>query len=400
MNSNAMKTLLAGERYLLLQGPMGPFFSDLALWLEKQGREAVNVVFNGGDKFYCRRVKTVAWKKTAAEFPQWLDETWQGYPFDTVICFGDCRTLHRAAREWAQAKSVRFLVFEEGYLRPHYITLEESGVNDWSSLPRDAAFYRNLPDMAPLQAREISASSFLRCWHATVYYLMGCYYHDAFPHYQHHKCFSPWYEARCWWRAGWRKQWYRLLERKVLDKLRNELSQHYYLAILQVYNDSQISHHSDYGDVREYIEEVIASFAKKAPLREHLVIKHHPMDRGHRLYGLLIKRLSSIYGVSDKVMYVHDLPMPQLLNHARGVITINSTAGISALIHNKPLKVMGRALYNIDGLTFQGELGAFWTSDFKPDTALFNKFRAYLKMNTQINMVFYCNKRKFNFFNS
>lgn len=186
----------------------------------------------------------------------------------------------------------------------------------------------------------------------------------------------------------------------MLDRLRNDLSQHYYLAILQVYNDSQISHHSDYGDVREFIEEVIASFAKKAPLREHLVIKHHPMDRGHRLYGLLIKRLSSIYGVSDKVMYVHDLPMPQLLNHARGVITINSTAGISALIHNKPLKVMGRALYNIDGLTFQGELDAFWTSDFKPDTALFNKFRAYLKMNTQINMVFYCNKRKFNFFNS
>lgn len=394
MNSNAMKTLLAGQRYLLLQGPMGPFFSELARWLERQGRQAVNVVFNGGDKFYCRKVKAYAWRKTAAEFPQWLEETWQGYRFDTVICFGDCRPLHQAARQWSQANGVRFLVFEEGYLRPHYITLEENGVNAWSSLPRDAAFYRNLHDLPPLQAEEIKASAFRRCWHAAVYYLMGSYHRDDFPHYRHHKCFSPWYEARCWWRAGWRKQWYRLLESKILKRLGNELSQHYYLAILQVYNDSQVSQHSNYGDVREYIEEVIASFAKNAPLREHLVIKHHPMDRGHRMYGPLIKRLSDIYGVSDKVIYVHDLPMPQILHHARAVVTINSTAGISALVHKKPLKVMGRAMYDIDGLTFQGHLDAFWTSDFKPDGELFSKFHAYLKTSTQINAVFYSKNYK------
>ena len=47
----ALTTLLAGKKYLLLQGPMGPYFSDTAEWLESQGGEAVNVVFNGGDKF-------------------------------------------------------------------------------------------------------------------------------------------------------------------------------------------------------------------------------------------------------------------------------------------------------------------------------------------------------------
>lgn len=30
---------------------MGPFFSDVAEWLESLGRNAVNVVFNGGDRF-------------------------------------------------------------------------------------------------------------------------------------------------------------------------------------------------------------------------------------------------------------------------------------------------------------------------------------------------------------
>jgi capsular polysaccharide export protein len=46
--------------------------------------------------------------------------------------------------------------------------------------------------------------------------------------------------------------------------------------------------------------------------------------------------------------------MPELLTHAKAVVTINSTAGISALMHNKPLKVMGNALYDIKGMTYQG----------------------------------------------
>jgi capsular polysaccharide export protein len=89
------------------------------------------------------------------------------------------------------------------------------------------------------------------------------------------------------------------------------------------------------------------------------------------------------------VIYVHDLPMPELLTHSKAVVTINSTAGISALIHNKPLKVMGRALYDIKGITYQGHLNQFWTSGFKPDMKLFKQFRLYLLKNTQINAVYY-----------
>lgn len=36
---------------------------------------------------------------------------------------------------------------------------------------------------------------------------------------------------------------------------------------------------------------------------------------------------------------------PTMLKHAKSVITINSTAGLSALHHAKPLKVLGDALY-------------------------------------------------------
>lgn len=392
MNSNTINTLLSGKRYLLLQGPMGPFFNDMAEWLESQGREAKNVVFNAGDRFYCRKRAYLTYQQTPKEFPHWLKETWQEYPFDTILCFGDCRLLHQAAKRWAQAKGVRFLAFEEGYLRPHFITLESGGVNAYSSLPRDPEFYRNLPEQPELEVQSLKPSTKLRIWHAMWYYLVSWYHRAQFPLYRHHKVFSPWYEGKCWLRAGWRKQWYRYKERHVMELLKTKLDKRYFLAILQVYNDSQIRNHSPYKDVRNYINDVMYSFSKKAAPTDFLVFKHHPMDRGHRLYGPLIKKLGKQYGVSNRVIYVHDLPMPKMLTHAKAVITINSTAGISALIHNKPLKVMGRALYDIKGLTYQGHLNQYWSAQFKPDAKLFKKFSMYLRVNTQINAVFYGRK--------
>ena len=364
----------------------------MAEWLESQGREAKNVVFNAGDRFYCRKRAYLTYQQTPKEFPHWLKETWQEYPFDTILCFGDCRQLHQAAKRWAQAKGVRFLAFEEGYLRPHFITLESGGVNAYSSLPRDPEFYRHLPEQPELEVQSLKPSTKLRIWHAIWYYLVSWYHRDQFPLYRHHKVFSPWYEGKCWIRAGWRKQWYRYKERHVMELLKTKLDKRYFLAILQVYNDSQIRHHSPYKDVRNYINDVMYSFSRKASPTDFLVFKHHPMDRGHRLYGPLIKKLGKQYGVSNRVIYVHDLPMPKMLTHAKAVITINSTAGISALIHNKPLKVMGRALYDIKGLTYQGHLNQYWGAQFKPDAKLFKKFSVYLRANTQINAVFYGRK--------
>ena len=389
MESYALKKLLTGKRYLLLQGPMGPFFNDLAIWLESQEREVRNVVFNGGDKFYCRKRKYYIYQNTPKEFPHWLKTIWYDYPFDTIVCFGDCRMLHLAAKRWAASKNIRFLVFEEGYLRPNFITLEEGGVNAYSSLPRDPSFYHHLPEQTELEVYSLKPSMRQRIWHAIWYYIVSWLYRKKFPLYKHHKVFSPWYECKCWIRAGWRKYWYRHKERHILKMLKTELDKRYFLAILQVYNDSQISHHSPYKDVRNYINDVIFSFSKNASQNDFLVFKHHPMDRGHRLYGPLIKKLSKQYGVTSRVIYVHDLPMPQLLSCAKAVITINSTAGISALIHNRPLKVMGQALYDIKGLTYQGHLNKFWNTNFKPDLRLLKKFCIYLRANTQINAVFY-----------
>ena len=49
--------------------------------------------------------------------------------------FGDWRPLHREAVLLARVRGIRVWAYEEGYLRPDYITMEQGGVNGLSSLP-------------------------------------------------------------------------------------------------------------------------------------------------------------------------------------------------------------------------------------------------------------------------
>ncbi len=71
---------------------------------------------------------------------------------------------------------------------------------------------------------------------------------------------------------------------------------------------------------------------------------------------------------------------------------MNSTVGTSALNANCPVIALGEAIYNIDGLTFQGSLDDFWANASPPDKALFAAFRQCYIKQTQINGSFYNQK--------
>jgi capsular polysaccharide export protein len=129
-----------------------------------------------------------------------------------------------------------------------------------------------------------------------------------------------------------------LVEPKYFDSFIQQHDKNYFTFTLQVHNDSQVRVHSDYHDVRDCIEEVITSFAQHAEQKHHLVLKHHPMDRGYRHYGQLIQDLSRKFGVENRVHYFCDVHLPTLLKHSLGLVTINSTTGIQALYHHVPVK--------------------------------------------------------------
>jgi capsular polysaccharide export protein len=381
--------LLQCNRVLMLQGPMGTFFNRVAAWLNEQGVAVKKINFSAGDWLFHRKLDAVNYKGKLAAFPGFLRDFLLEHDIDGIVCFGDCRHYHAAAKPVADALGVPFFVFEEGYVRPDYITLECGGVNAHSAMPRSPAFYRALPDVEvpkPQAAypRFARAAGAAMCYYATSRLLK-----PLFPHYVHHKKLSVRYEARNWCRSFGRKHLNRWRDKSVMETILREHDGKYFAVALQVYNDSQVKSHSQYEDVRDFIREVVASFATGARDNHHLVFKHHPMDRGQREYRKLIDQLSEDLGVAGRVHYVHDVHLPTLLRRARGVVTINSTVGLSALHHEKPLKVMGRAMYDLDGLTFQGELTQFWTAAPTFDPVLWRRFRAFMVTQTQMNGAFY-----------
>ncbi|WP_119153275.1 capsule biosynthesis protein [Caldimonas tepidiphila] len=385
----SFRALLGHQRPLLLQGPMGPFFDQLARFLLAQGKQVRKVHFNGGDELFYSATPAEPYTGTLKDWPHWLRQYLRSHAVDALVLFGQTRSLHLRARAVARELGVPVYVFEEGYFRPHYVTLERGGVNADSPLPRNPQAYRGRSSQEPASPRATNQRFGRMAWQAVSYYMATVARSRRYAHYSHHRPISPVAEGLRWVRGGWRKLWFRLKERGHASLCEAPLSGRWFLVPLQVHNDSQVTHHSPFGRVENFIEQVLASFAAHAPQDTLLVIKHHPMDRAYRDYGRLIARAADALGIGARVRYLHDAHLPTLLQHARGVVTINSTVGLQALYHRCPVVTLGEAFYAVRGLVHPGPLQSFWTQPGEVDAALFSRFKAHVIAQSQLNASFY-----------
>lgn len=379
---------------------MGPFFARLAAWLHVQGALVQKVNFNAGDEWFWSEPgctghggeapTAVAYNQPTAQWPAALRALLDRHRADALVLFGQSRPLHQMAVDVARAAGVPVYVFEEGYLRPDYVTLEVGGVNAESSLPRDATFYREL-DIQPAPPPEPTGQQFGTVANLAMTYALACWLgRKRFPHYQHHRCLHPIREGLRWVRGAGRKYESRWVERRAQAYLAApEQHKRYFLVPLQVHNDAQILCHSPYQSVEQFIHEVIDSFAKAAPADDLLVIKHHPLDKPYRDYRELIRSRVAALGLEGRVLYIHDQHLPTLLRAAKGVVTVNSTTGLQAMFHNTPVLALGDCLYAIPGLVHPGPLHTFWQQPGEVDRELFLNYRAYLTQQTQLNASFY-----------
>lgn len=377
------------KRVLLLQGPIGPFFSRLAKDLRLAGAQVFKINFNGGDCLFYP-FKSITYRGGMKAWPQFFEDILDRLNIDVVLLFGDCRSIHRPACEIAKRRGLELGVFEEGYVRPNYITLERYGVNGHSLIPRTPLFYLNNPiPPAPPPLPVSNAYWYSVVW-VFLYYLAAVLSRPFFRKYRHHRPLTA-REALPWIRSLWRWGYYRVRERGIAGRLSGELSGRFFLVPLQVHNDAQIHAHSDYSSVARFIKHVIDSFANHASHKAVLVFKHHPMDRAYADYSKLVRGLVRKHGLQDRCFYIHDQHLPTLLKHTCGVVVVNSTVGLSALYHQAPVKVCGKALYDIEGLTFRGRLSLFWRQAHgsRPNRDLYNKFVSHLVRHTQLNGNFY-----------
>ncbi|WP_454738210.1 capsule biosynthesis protein [Cupriavidus necator] len=375
------------DRILLLQGPNGPFFFRLASLLLAKGCRVTKVNFNGGDDVFYRSGDIIRFTQPMVLWESFLRNLLAGRCIDAIVVFGTSRRHHRIAVRVAESLGIAFWAFEEGYVRPDYITLERGGVN--ADSPLGPLAMEGIPKLGnPAKPRKFQHSFRKMAAYSFWYFAGGMGGVRRYPHYRHHKPFGV-HEVGQWVRAAYRKQVYRWQERELRERLLASDHPHFFLVALQVYNDSQIRVHSPWRRIEDFIEWTIHSFAEHAPAESVLVFKHHPMDRGHTDYAATIEACATRFGASGRIVYIHDAHLPSLLHRCMGLVTVNSTTGLQALFHRVPVIALGRCFYAKPGLTYQGSLDAFWNDPGAVNMKTYVRFRNYLVRVSQINSSFY-----------
>ena len=387
---------LKGKNVLFLQGPLGNFFKNTIMDLESNGvGRCYQLVLNQGDRFYSKKKNRIEYRGKIKSFDNWISDVYEEKSIDYIFLLGDSRMYHKKAIKRAKEKNIKIYVFEEGYFRPNFITLEKGGVNNNSSLPREKDFYLDL-DLEKIKEEnigkqvEIASPKRGMCISAMIYYILMYVYSKRFKNYKHHRTRSPWFEFY-YGIKSYMKRYINMITERDLVSILKEKNKRFFLVILQVREDFQVREHSDFRSIEHYIEDVLVSFKENNKNKDEiLVIKHHPMDRGKVDYRSFIDEVCFHIKLNpEKVIYFYDINLPKILKYTKGCVTINSTVGLQALYHNIPTKVIGRAVYDFEGLTDQKGLDDFWDSPKGPNKELYDRYREYLINKTQVTGSFY-----------
>jgi capsular polysaccharide export protein len=374
--------------FLFLQGPISRFFDRLGRALIARGHRVHRINLHFGDQLF--------WRLPATNFRGRFDD-WRGFiaaqlekhQVTDLVLHGDRRPYHIVAAEEARARGIAVFATDLGYVRPDWITLEYDGMTTYSRFPRDPRAIRALAaEFGPPDLEPRFRNPFWLIATLDIVYNLGLVFgRPLFPRYRYHSVVHPFAEYAGWLGSRGR----RLFTQRAANAEKARLQQRpgtYFLVPLQLATDYQIRAHSPFRDGREAVREIIASFARSGGPRE-LVFVAHPYDNGLIAWDRVITRLAREFGVADRVLSLPGGTPPELLRNAAGIVTINSTIGITALYLGVPVKALGNAVFDVPGLTCQNSLDRFWASPTRPDPELTAAFLRALIGTTQVKGGYY-----------
>ncbi len=380
---------LANRRFLLITLPSGPFGRRFARHLRLAGADVLRVVLNGGD--------LVSWGFADALWPRVPRPLWQSWlewqffeqSITDIVVFGDTMIYSAEALASARANGLRTWVLENGYNRPDWITVEPTGVNANSCLPRDPRAYRDVDLGEP--AEETARIGMITPFHTmniTSYFTGVVLGTPLFPTYRYPYAVPLWSQI-----FGHVRRYCRGLGRQGRRDAEAELiirdGRPYFLGCLQREGDSQLLDHSDLKTNTAFMNHVISNFAVHAPSGHRLVFKNHPLDPGVEDLRARCLSIARRHRVENRVVFLDGGAFAPLARSSKGVVAVNSTAAYAALGFGVPVKLLGRAVFDIPGLTDTSPLERFWSNPTPPDHDLFARFRKRLSVRTQVHGSFH-----------
>ena len=381
------------RHFLFLQGPHGPFFRQLGQALRKAAHTVSRIGINAGDEAEWRGAGSYrAWYAPLSDWGTELKSYIRSEGVNDIVFYGEARPFHRDVAALGQELGVGVHVFEEGYLRPYWITYERGGVNGSSEL-MNLALAEIRAALPPKDTPILAAPD---QWGTTYRHaLAGALYHfnvvlgrGRYPRFEPHRGASVGRELRLNLRKLVLHPVTALRRRFAMRALR-ATGAPYHLALLQLGHDASVQMHSPYDAILPFMADVSEAFAAGAPLHHHLVFKTHPFDDGREPIAAEALRLSRVHRLSGRVHVVVGGPLARLLDAAESAVTINSTAAQQALWRALPVHAMGRAIYARPSLVSQQPLKDFFAAPDGPDHGAYLDLRRFLLMTSQIKGSYY-----------
>ncbi|WP_410217970.1 capsule biosynthesis protein [Paracoccus sp. (in: a-proteobacteria)] len=379
--------------FLMLQGPHGPFFDRLGRLLRAAGAKVWRCGFNAGDEFFWTDKRHfIRHEGSVKEWPDHLQRILDQKGITDIVLYGDVRAIHETARRQAASRGIRVHVFEEGYLRPYWISYERQGSNGNSILMQIP-----LAQMRAVLRQQINEvrrppAHWGDMRHHKFY---GAFYHflilvanGRYRAYRGHRSISVVQEFRLNLRRLILSPLYNL--GRAIQWRRLRLSGWpYNLVLMQLEHDSNFLGHSPFTRNAQFIRLAVEAFARAAPRHHHMIFKAHPLEDGRAGNRDAIRNAAQAYGVSERVHYIRGGKLAEIMSHARAVVTVNSTAAQQALWRGIPVKTLGRAIYEKPGLVSEQSLDDFLADPEPPDPQAYRVFRDYLLQTSQIPGGFY-----------
>ncbi|MFZ5964216.1 capsule biosynthesis protein [Thalassococcus sp. BH17M4-6] len=343
----------------------------------------VNLTF--GDWFFRMGIGAVNYRGSLANWRAWLGGFLERYGITDIVYYADQRPYHRIASEVAEGRGIACYAYEFGYLRPDFITLERTGMGVRSHFPADPKVIEDLA--AKVDHAEPDGHypyGFSDEAPTEVFYHLGSWLLSfLYPGYVRDRRFNPVTEYLSYLpKLAFRKGRARHA-RAVTDQLCRQDTP-FNLVLLQMQGDYQVRWATRYESLDQFATDVITSFCVHAPPDRHLVFKLHPLENGLRDWAGLIRKTAARLGLPDRVHVIDGGDLIQLIDRCEGVVTMNSTAGLTALQRGAAVCTMGIAVYDMPRMTHQTGLDAFWTDPQPPVPSTVAAFRRLLIAAIQI----------------
>ncbi len=383
------------RHFLFLQGPHGPWFRRLAGLLRVAGAKVWRVGFNLGDRVFWPGPGYIAFQDSHDLWPDACARIMDQHQITDLVVYGDTRPIHARAITLARARGITVHVFEEGYLRPYWVTYERDGANGHSRL-----MHLTVPEMqAALEKIDLDLPDTPATWGDMRQHMFwGALYHGfvamgfrAYRNFRPHRALTVGQEFTLYLKRFLLMPVHRWERRLATLRIRRG-GFPYHLAILQLEHDASFRDHSPFSTMAEFLALVIEGFAKGAPAHHHLVFKAHPLEDGRAPILPELRRLAALHGLKGRVHFVRGGKLAGLLNDARSAVTVNSTAGQQALWRGLPLRTFGAAVYAKPEFVSSQTLDAFFATPERPDTRAYRDYRHYLLETSQLVGGFYSSR--------